>query len=462
MITATRTVLVAVPLVLGGAAAGAWFAWPTLREPAPGQWPAAPAAPAALPAPAAAPRPAPVPEAARSGAAPAVAPAPAARRLEAPRFDIVRVGARGNAVVAGRATPGAEVVLLESGREIGRTRADSRGEWVILPDSPVAAGARELSLRARLPDGQEMPGEGTVLVVVPEGGTAVARGAPGGESPAEAGRQAAVPPAGERPGAAARPGAGVAAEPAAGDSAGAVRPGAEQWAANRPAAGGAGANPPAPAGVDTTAARSTGAVPPAGSGAAAVTAEAAAAPLVLLLPPGPGAAPRPLQGGTAALGVDIVDYDETGNMRFAGSAPSGSQLRVYADNRLLGDVRADESGRWTLAPDTLPEPGRHTLRVDRLSPGRAEAPGAVAARVEVAFQREHLPEGTLRDGRVVVQPGNNLWRIAREAYGRGARYTVIFAANRDQIRDARRIYPGQVLGVPDAPPAIPAEASRSR
>ena len=64
------------------------------------------------------------------------------------------------------------------------------------------------------------------------------------------------------------------------------------------------------------------------------------------------------------------------------------------------------------------------------------------------------------NGQVVVQPGQNLWRLARRAYGAGIRYTVIFLANRGQIRDARLIYPGQVFAVPDAaqPEAVPAAA----
>jgi nucleoid-associated protein YgaU len=47
-----------------------------------------------------------------------------------------------------------------------------------------------------------------------------------------------------------------------------------------------------------------------------------------------------------------------------------------------------------------------------------------------------------------VQPGQNLWRIARQTYGRGVRYTVIYAANRDVIRDPNMIFPGQVFALP--------------
>jgi nucleoid-associated protein YgaU len=51
-------------------------------------------------------------------------------------------------------------------------------------------------------------------------------------------------------------------------------------------------------------------------------------------------------------------------------------------------------------------------------------------------------------GRVVIQPGNNLWQISRVIYGRGIRYTVIYEANKDQIRDPDLIYPGQIFSTP--------------
>ncbi|RYJ03220.1 MAG: LysM peptidoglycan-binding domain-containing protein, partial [Acetobacteraceae bacterium] len=152
-------------------------------------------------------------------------------------------------------------------------------------------------------------------------------------------------------------------------------------------------------------------------------------------------------------------YDEAGGMRFAGSAPPGAQVRIYVGADHAGDAVADPAGRWALTPVQQPTIGRHTLRVDQLA-----AAGSVAARIELPFQRDVLPEEALRDGRVIVQPGYSLWRIARRAYGRGLRYTVIYAANRDQIRDPGRIYPGQVFSVPgEAPSAVPqAVSSRSR
>ncbi len=70
------------------------------------------------------------------------------------------------------------------------------------------------------------------------------------------------------------------------------------------------------------------------------------------------------------------------------------------------------------------------------------------SRIAVPFQRDQISLAQLGGDRVVVQPGENLWRLARESYGTGVRYTVIYQANAAQIRNPRLIYPGQVLAMP--------------
>ncbi|TKA94195.1 LysM peptidoglycan-binding domain-containing protein, partial [Cereibacter changlensis] len=49
---------------------------------------------------------------------------------------------------------------------------------------------------------------------------------------------------------------------------------------------------------------------------------------------------------------------------------------------------------------------------------------------------------------VTVQPGFTLWRIAEDNFGSGIRYVQVYEANRDRIRDADLIYPGQVFTLP--------------
>ena len=401
MTSSARTLLI---VVLVSAGAGAFLAarflgdGPTAPVPAPQQAevprPLVQAQADAAPAVIAAPTP-PQP-AIQASPAPSAA-VQAAPEQEPPRFDVVRIGARGVAVIAGRAAPGAEVVLLEDGREVGRARADARGEWVILPAEALRPGTRQFTLLARR-GGEEVAGPDTVVVVVPEPQPTLA------EAP--------------RPDPAQRSGEATAST--------AEEPSAEPAAASAPSQ-----------------------------------------PLVVLVPPAQ-ATPRVLQGPAAqqALTLDQVDYDQDGAIRFAGSAQPDSTVRVYVNERHVGDAQADGQGRWTLVPRDSVEVGRHRLRLDQLA-----ATGTVAARIEVPFQRDQLPEGSVAEGRVVVQPGNNLWRLARAAYGRGVRYTVIYEANRDQIRNPRLIFPGQVFTVPamaapdatpPAPAAAPASSSRSR
>lgn len=385
--------------------------------------PAAPASPVTAPPPAAAARTEPpraqtpsqtqaaaAQAAPQASAPPAAAPAAAQAGPPPPRFDVVRVGARGTAVVAGRAAPGAEVVLIANGqRELGRARADQRGEWVILPADPLAPGTYELSLRARLA-GAELAGPDAVVVVVPEPMPVAA------DQPRTEGGSGAL---------------AVLIPPRSGDAAPRLLQAPPQQPSGPPAAASAPAVGPA--------------TPAPAAGPSAANGPAAAPPQA------PEGAAR---GAAGRLGLEAVDYADAGAMRFSGTAPPGASVRAYVGERHAGDAVADAAGRWTLVPSETPALGRHTLRLDQLA-----ASGAVAARVELPFQRDQLPEDSFRGGQVVVQPGQSLWRIARANYGQGVRYTTIYQANRDQIRDPDRIFPGQVFAVPaavtadQAPPA---------
>ncbi len=86
----------------------------------------------------------------------------------APSFDVVRIDPDGNMVMAGRAQPGATVVILDGDKEIGRVTADGRGEWVFIPTEKVLPGTREYSLRARGPDGDDLMSQNVVVMSVPE------------------------------------------------------------------------------------------------------------------------------------------------------------------------------------------------------------------------------------------------------------------------------------------------------
>ncbi len=110
---------------------------------------------------------APPPQPARPAPAPPAA--PAAAPAIAPSFDAVHVGPDGKAVIAGRAAPGADVTILDRGKEIGHVTADQNGEFVFIPDKPLEPGPQELSLSSRGPgEAAPVPSAKSLAILVPE------------------------------------------------------------------------------------------------------------------------------------------------------------------------------------------------------------------------------------------------------------------------------------------------------
>jgi hypothetical protein len=85
-----------------------------------------------------------------------------------PSFDVVRIDPHGNLVMAGRAAPNATVFIMDGKKEIGRVKADARGEWLYVPTDPVEPGTRQFSLVAKGPDGKETMSQNVVVMAVPE------------------------------------------------------------------------------------------------------------------------------------------------------------------------------------------------------------------------------------------------------------------------------------------------------
>jgi nucleoid-associated protein YgaU len=339
---------------------------PAPQASAPQQAPAAQvAAPAAAPAAQTTGRDVLVKPATPEPAAPATPPGAVAEPA-APSFDIVRVSPRGDTVVAGRAEPNAEVVLRDGGTEIGRARADERGEWVILPEKPLNRGNRELDLEATLPGGAKVKSKDVVVLAVPD------------------------------------------TAPQASAAAGDAKPRPDQPVAEQP--------------------------------------------MAVLMPRDGDGTGRLLQRSDPTgvsegpLSLEVIDYDDQGRVSLSGRARAGKEVRIYLDNDLIATARPDpdRGGIWVVTPEGRIPEGKATLRVDLVDEG-----GKVLARLETPFSRAAspmmLPEGQTY---VVIQPGDYLWRIARATYGQGIRYTTIFEANRDQIRNPDLIYPGQVFVLP--------------
>jgi hypothetical protein len=89
---------------------------------------------------------------------------------DGPAFDVVRVGPTGDAVIAGRAAPGATVELLGDGKPLDRAVADRSGNFVMTP-SQLPAGQYALALRSTKPNGPEALSKQSVTVAVEPGRT---------------------------------------------------------------------------------------------------------------------------------------------------------------------------------------------------------------------------------------------------------------------------------------------------
>ena len=275
--------------------------------------------------------------------------------FKGPSFDVVRISRGGTGVIAGRARPGSAVDILADDVVIGSVVADTRGEWVMILQNPLASGPAELSLVSRVDGEEPIKSSDVVVVAVPE----VSK-----DRFVESGRNGVV----------------------------AVL------------------------------------TPRDGSGPSRIMQK-------------PGTAPLGELGD--ALALDALDYDPDGRVMISGRSIPRARIRIYMDNAFMGEVRADDDGVWVVKPSELLADGDHVLRLDHVL-----GAGDVQMRIEQPFTTGQDFDEKLRVSRIVVQPGNSLWHIARRIYGKGVRYTLIFQENSDLIRDPDLIYPGQLFELP--------------
>ncbi|MEI9428891.1 LysM peptidoglycan-binding domain-containing protein [Mesorhizobium sp. Cs1299R1N3] len=416
-----------------------------------------PATEGRLPAPAVPAAPATAPQATAPAAPATDAAAPAAPATAgpiAPTFDVVRVEGNGSIVIAGNAAPNSKVEILNGTMVIGSTVAGPDGAFVIVLDDPLKPGDYTIALRSTV---------GTVVTASTQ--TAVV------SVPANAAGQVLAMV--EEPGKPAElltvPAPETKPAPATGDQAAA--PAAE-----------------APATV-----------------APATAAPAATAPAVVEAKPDP-AAPAAPAAAVAEPKIVVEAVEIEGNKIFvAGLADPGRKVRAYANDILLGDAQTSSDGHFLVEATRDIPVGNYTIHVDGLDtdgvkvvaraavpferePGEAvaavapaatkpaapaaeapaapapaaaaaapaetapatEAPAAVAAATPPSDVPEIVsPKLEHADGAVIIRRNDTLWRISRRVYGHGTRYSTIYLANQDQIRNPNRIWPGQVFKVPE-------------
>lgn len=157
------------------------------------------------------------------------------------------------------------------------------------------------------------------------------------------------------------------------------------------------------------------------------------------------------------LTVDTMDFDLDGKAIMTGRSRPNSEIRLYLDGEYKETVTADAQGQWMFSPQEPVSAGEHKLRLDQILEG-----DNVRLRIEQPFDRETELDTRLAEGEVEVQPGNNLWTIARRLYGAGVMYTLIFQENKGRIVDPDLIYPDQLFKLPRPGEKAPAQEDAAR
>ena len=74
--------------------------------------------------------------------------------------------------------------------------------------------------------------------------------------------------------------------------------------------------------------------------------------------------------------------------------------------------------------------------------------GNVEGIADVNAEAVEAPEATYEVEYYDIQKGDNLWKIAQKVYEDGSRHPLLFEANREVIKDADLIFPGQRIRIP--------------
>ena len=358
---------------------------------------------------------------------PAAAAEPVEKVKIVPSFDTVRVEPTGDALIAGRAEPGSEVIVKFNGVAVGTAVANEDGAFVVTPDKPLPTGPGALSIESKSNE----------VVIASADSVAVDVKAGAVDTPMVA----------------------------------VLKPDEPTQVVQVPAKP---ALPPSKTvNLDTVDYDQTGNIVFGGRGPA---------------------------GSKVQLYVDnnaygLADINDKGTWSFAGSAPlTVGPHALRADE--IGDDGAvksriempfyrEEPAKVAAAPLTpaTPEPPKpvevataQEIPAPTTTPEVAEtaAPEAPAETPAAAAPAEAAPavepaadepavvaaqvpaaadpavEPAAAPTQVIIQPGNNLWKLSRQIYGKGMMYTVIYEANKDQIRKPELIYPGQIFLTPEA------------
>lgn len=381
----------------------------------------------------------------------------------APKFDVARIEPNGEAVIAGRAVPGASVELLQDGKVHDRTVADSSGAFVFIP-KPLPSGSYNLTLRTTEPDGKATVSKGSVAVTL---------SATKEEKPVTALAAPAAPKAPSvvlsKPAADAETRVQIDVVEAEGGGrlhvSGRAAPGSiVRLYLNDAYIAAVTASPDGRVRFSIGGGVKAGEyrvrldhVNPSGNVLSRVETPFNAPVTIAEAKPSasPEAGSRRVDTPAASSGAIETPSQE---VAAAERKPSSSAPSPSASSKVEAVPPATEQAGRSVEPSRPESTSAPAIQTSPSLPAPNEA-ASEPRPVQDAMPR--VATGSTDQGGVVVVPnintrvvvrGDNLWRISQATYGHGKRYTMIYSANRKQIRNPNLIYPDQIFVLPNALP----------
>ena len=349
---------------------------------------------------------------------PAAATQPAEKTGVVPTFDTVRVEPTGDALIAGRAEPGSEVVVKFNGLAVGTAIANADGAFVVTPAKPLPTGAGALSIESKSNE-VVVASADSVAVDVKAGAVDTPMVAVLSDEPTQVIQVPAKP--------ALPPSMTVNLDTVDYDQTGNI------------VFGGRG-----PAGSKVQLYVDNKAYGLADIGGGGTWTFAGLSPLTV----GPHALRADEIGSNGAVKsrIEMPFYrEEPAKVATAPVAPATPEAPKPVEVATAEEVPAvTPTAEVAEAPAAVEMPAAPAEAAPAIETPAAE-PVIVAAQVPATAE---LAAAT--PTQVVIQPGNNLWKLSRQIYGKGIMYTVIYEANKDQIRNPELIYPGQIFLTPEA------------
>ena len=300
--------------------------------------------------------------------------------------ELVNVSPDGTVVISGRAGPHHQIYTFHGEDQLAEAKANAKGDWVAVPDMPLAPGSYLLTLRSKDAEGVETMADMAVVIVIPN-------------NPDDAPLVALVP----------------------------VDEASDQMAEllQSPFADGADTqiavsdapvvSPDKPQDVQPQDDQSQ-------NSDVAATSDV----------------PAPV---IPKITIRMIEAISPERMAVSGSVEGKGSVKVMIANT-MATTSMDDDGY--MAEGAIPTENRFPVAVTL-----SDDSGEILSSARIVLNKSKLDETLLGNALIVVQKGDALWRIAYKTYGQGIRYVDIYQSNQKEIGDPNLIYPDQVFVVPN-------------